>query len=416
MTWLTILLSVLTLTVESKSSVVATGDIPPFAEASYTCSYQKGTVRQGDEAVLILSDLGGLTINKVEVYIRSNQKAGAGTWTVTIDGQKAATKSGTFEQWFGAYDNTNLHALSLLPNSYSGVQEMTIRLEGTANSLYIDRYVISYTPAPVHSVTLMRGDEVFLTLTETTGGAGVFLPSMDDYNGWRFIGWTETECGQTTTRPDLIAPNTQCFLMDDAVLWAAYECVLPEDSIYVSELTEGEFLYTNTRVQMALAGIPDENGWMEPDLLNRMDRNQQYSFAFNAAKDTAYLIHTATRTPIGYNDQRKLVTAASPWRVYHEGNETILYATIANKNYVLWLNVQDGGGENMHVGLLAANPQNSPMKLAYPASEDEQIFTCHPEFGMGFDNPLEMNKNEYIFPFGSYDLIIRNGEKELRLR
>ena len=309
MTWLTILLSVLTLTVESKSSVVATGDVPPFAEASYACSYQKGTVRQGDEAVLTLSDLGGLTINKVEVYIRSNQKAGAGTWTVTIDGLKAATKSGTFEQWFGAYDNTNLHALSLLPKIYSGVQEMTIRLQGTANSLYIDRYVISYTPAPVHSVTLMRGDEVFQTLTETTGGAGVFLPSMDDYNGWRFIGWTETECGQTTTRPELIAPNTQCFLMDDAVLWAAYECVLPEDSIYVSELTEGEFLYTNTRVQMALAGIPDENGWMEPDFLNRMDRKQQYSFAFNAAKDTAYLTHTATRTPIGYNDQRKLVTA-----------------------------------------------------------------------------------------------------------
>ena len=109
MTWLTILLSVLTLTVESKSSVVATGDIPPFAEASYTCSYQKGTVRQGDEAVLTLSNLGGLTINKVEVYIRSNQKAGAGMWTVTIDGQKVATKSGSFDQWFGAYDNTRYH-------------------------------------------------------------------------------------------------------------------------------------------------------------------------------------------------------------------------------------------------------------------------------------------------------------------
>ena len=416
MTWLTILLSVLTLTVESKSSVAATGDIPPFAEVSYSCSYQKGTVRQGDEAVLTLSDLGGLTINKVEVYIRSNQKAGAGMWTVTIDGQKVATKSGSFDQWFGAYDNTNLHALSLLPKVYTGVQEMTIRLQGTANSLYIDRYVISYTPAPVHSVTLMRGDEVFRTLTETTGGAGVFLPSMDDYNGWRFIGWTETECGQTTTRPELIAPNTQCFLMDDAVLWAAYECVLPEDSIYVSELIEGEFLYTNTRVQMALAGIPDEKGWMIPQMMNRKDMNQLYSITFNTDKDTAHIVHTMTGTPIGYNDQRKLVTAASPWRVYHEGNETILYATIANKNYVLWVDMRDGYGENPQTVLVAANPLSSPLKLAFPASEKEQVYTCHPEFGMGFDNPLEMNKNEYIFPFGSYDLIIRNGEKELRLR
>lgn len=416
MTWLTILLSVLTLTVESKSSVTATGDIPPSAEVSYSCSYQKGTVRQGDEAVLTLSDLGGLTINKVEVYIRSNKSEGAGTWSVSVNNQPAATKSGTFEQWFGAYDNTYYHALSLLPKIYSGVQEMVIRLQGTTNSLYIDRYVISYTPAPVHSVTLMRGDEVFQTLTETTGGAGVFLPSMDDYNGWRFIGWSETECGQTTTRPELIAPNTQCYPLTDVTLWAAYEAVLPEDSIYVSDLTDGEYLYTNTRVQMALSGVPDEKGWMIPQMMNRKDMNQLYSITFNADKDTAYLTHAATGTPIGYNDQRKLVTADSPWRVYHEGNETILYTTIANKNYVLWLNVQDGEGGNMHVGLVAANPQNSPMKLAYPASENEQVYTCHPEFGMGFDNPLETNKNEYIFPFGSYDLIIRNGEKELRLR
>lgn len=416
MTWLTILLLVLTLTVESKSSVAATGDIPPFAEVSYSCSYQKGTVRQGDEAVLTLSDLGGLTINKVEVYIRSNQKAGAGMWTVTIDGQKVATKSGSFDQWFGAYDNTYYHALSLLPKIYSGVQEMVIRLQGTTNSLYIQKYVITYTPAPVHSVTLMRGDEVFQTLTESTGGAGVFLPSMDDYKGWRFIGWSETECGQTTTRPELIAPNTRCYPLTDVTLWAAYEYILPEDSIYVSDLTDGEYLYTNTRVQMALAGIPDENGWMIPQMMNRKDMNQQYSFAFNAAKDTAYLTHTATGTPIGYNDQRKLVTAASPWRVYHEGNETILYATIANKNYVLWVDMRDGYGENPQTVLVAANPLSSPLKLAFPASEKEQVYTCHPEFGMGFDNPLEMNKNEYIFPFGSYDLIIRNGEKELRLR
>ena len=416
MTWLTILLSVLTLTVESKNAVIATGDIPPLAEASYTCSYQKGTVRQGDEAVLTLSNLGGLTITKVELYIRSNQKAGAGTWTVTIDGQKAATKSGTFEQWFGAYDNTNLHALSLLPKIYSGVQEMTIRLQGTANSIYIDRYLIDYTPAPAHTVTLMRGNQVYQTLTETTGGAGVFLPPMDDYNGWRFIGWTETECRQTTTRPELIAPNTQCFLPEDITLWAAYEYIQPEDSTYVSDLTDGDYLYVNTQSQMALSGVPDEKGQMVPDILDRQTMNQLYSMTFNAAQDTAYIVHTMTGTPIGYDAQQKLVSAASPWRVYHKENETILYATIANKNYVLWLNVQDGGGENMHVGLVAANPQNSPMKLAYPALEDEQIFTCHPEFGMGFDNPLEMNKNEYIFPFGSYDLLIRNGEKELRMR
>lgn len=416
MTWLTILLSILTLTVDSKNAVVATGDIPSSAEVSYSCSYQKGTVRQGDEAVLQLSYLAGMTVNKVEVYIRSNKSEGAGTWSVSVNNQPAATKSGTFEQWFGAYDNTNLHALSLLPKAYTGVQEMTVRLQGTANSIYIDRYLIYYTPAPAHSVTLMRGNQVYQTLTEPTGGAGVFLPPMDDYNGWRFIGWTETECGQTTTRPVLIAPNTQCFLLEDAVLWAAYEAMLPEESIYVSELTDGDYLYVNTQSQMALSGTPDEKGQMVPDILDRKAFNQLYSMTFNAAKDTAYLVHTVTGTPIGYNDQRKLVAAVTPWRVYHKGNETILYATIANKNYVLWLNVEDLHSGDYYVGLVAADPLNSPLKLAYPASENEQVYTCHPEFGMGFERTLETIKNEYILPFGIFDLIIRNGEKELRLR
>ena len=416
MTWLTIILSILTLTVDSKNTVIATGDIPPSVQASYNCSFQKGTVRQGDEAVLELSYLAGMTISQVDVYIRSNQSGGAGTWSVIIDGQTVAMKNGSFDQWFGAYDNTLYHPLSLLPKTYQGVQEMTIRLQGSVNSLYIEKYVIAYTPAPAHSVTLMRGNEVYQTLTETTGGAGVFLPSMEDYNGWRFIGWSETEFRQTSTRPALIAPNTQCFLLEDAVLWAAYEAMLPEDSIYVSKLTDGEYLYVNTQSQMALSGVPDKNGQMVPGFMDRTALNQLYNFTFNAAKDTAYITHAATGAPIGYDYQCKLVTAASPWRVHHEGNETLLYATIANKNYVLWPDKRDGNGNNPQTVLLPADPQSSMLKLVFQASENEQVYTCHPESGMAFERIQETQKNEYVLPFGCYDLIIRNGEKELRMR
>ena len=357
-----------------------------------------------------------MTISQVDVYIRSNQSGGAGTWSVIIDGQTVAMKNGSFDQWFGAYDNTLYHPLSLLPKTYQGVQEMTIRLQGSVNSLYIEKYVIAYTPAPAHSVTLMRGNEVYQTLTETTGGAGVFLPSMEDYNGWRFIGWSETEFRQTSTRPALIAPNTQCYLLEDAVLWAAYEAMLPEDSIYVSKLTDGEYLYVNTQSQMALSGVPDKNGQMVPGFMDRTALNQLYSMTFNAAKDTAYITHAATGAPIGYDYQCKLVTAASPWRVHHEGNETLLYATIANKNYVLWPDKRDGNGNNPQTVLLPADPQSSMLKLVFQASENEQVYTCHPESGMAFERIQETQKNEYVLPFGCYDLIIRNGEKELRMR
>ena len=56
------------------------------------------------------------------------------------------------------------------------------------------------------------------------------------------------------------------------------------------------------------------------------------------------------------------------------------------------------------------------LKLVFQASENEQVYTCHPESGMAFERIQEIQKNEYVLPFGCYDLIIRNGEKELRMR
>jgi hypothetical protein len=238
---------------------------------------------------------------------------------------------------------------------------------------------------------------------------------MDDYNGWRFIGWSETEWDRTTERPELIAANRQCYPLSDVTLWAAYEWIIPDDSVYISDLTDGEYLYLNTQSRMALAGVPDK-GKMQPEPIDRTGLNQLYTMTFNAAKDTAYVVHTVTGIPIGYNSQRQMVADASPWRVYHSGVETILYTTIADKNYVLWLDIEDLQTGEYYAALTAANPQNSPLRLANPASENEQVYTCHPEFGMGFERSLETIKNEYILPFGCYEMIIRNGEKELRLR
>ena len=62
MKMLIIILSVMSWVVESKSSVSGSGDIPTGVSASYSCSYQKGTVRANDEATLILTGMGGLKV------------------------------------------------------------------------------------------------------------------------------------------------------------------------------------------------------------------------------------------------------------------------------------------------------------------------------------------------------------------
>ena len=79
---LMILLAVMTWTVESKNSVSGEGTWPYSIEVDYSCSYQKGTVRAGDEATLTMSGLGGITVEKVVMHMKANKSSGAGILTI----------------------------------------------------------------------------------------------------------------------------------------------------------------------------------------------------------------------------------------------------------------------------------------------------------------------------------------------
>ena len=102
---LCIILAVMSWVVESKNSVSRQGTPPESCLAYYSCSYQKGTVRANDVATLQVTSLGGITIEGVEVYMRSNKSSGAGVLTLKVNGQTVATKSGMFVEWVGSYDN-----------------------------------------------------------------------------------------------------------------------------------------------------------------------------------------------------------------------------------------------------------------------------------------------------------------------
>ena len=143
MNLLLVLLSVLTFTVESKSTVSMTGDgVWPYdMEVAYDCSYQKGQVKAGDVATLTLGQLGGMVIEQIEVYVRSNKDAGAGTMEVKANGNIVSTKSGTLKNWVGQFDNQNYHAVSLLETGVAGVNDLIIQLTGTTSSLYIENFL-----------------------------------------------------------------------------------------------------------------------------------------------------------------------------------------------------------------------------------------------------------------------------------
>lgn len=413
-----VLLAMMTWTVESKNSVRLTDDstVPYDIEVSYANTYNKGQVLAGDVATLTLSHMDGIMINGIEVYVKSNKSGGAGTFTVTANGQTTATKTGTFKDWFGAYDNENYHALSLLTNAMKGMNDLSITLVGSANSLHIEKYVISWTTRPAHTVTLMNGSRVYATLTEEAGMQGVLLPSMPDTAQWQFIGWSSREFWETPDELYMLYPAGERFYMnEDRTLWATYrfKCV-PEEE-YMTDLESGVYQYVNRAASIALTGVP-EDGWMEFDIVKHNAPEQYYAVTF-ASPDTAYIVHEATGTPIGYSGT-DMAAVASPWLVYHDGEETLFYMTSGTKTYVLWLNIMDAYGE-IYAGLMQAKISGgSPMSLMHVALPCNDEVTCHPGETQGIgevtDESLQLTGERVLMHFGNYDLMIKDGQKYIR--
>ncbi|MBR6035078.1 MAG: hypothetical protein IKP39_03375 [Paludibacteraceae bacterium] len=409
MNLLLVLLSVMTITVETKSSVSMDGEWPYDIDVSYSNSYQKGDVRSGDVAELKLSHLEGVVVEKVEVYVKSNKNGGGGTFTLTADGEPISTISGTFNEWFGAYDNTDYHPIELLDSPVS-LDELVISLEGSENSLHIEKYVITHTSQPAWTVTLMKGAEVYGTMTEPSGGQGIMLPSLAPQGQWHFVGWTMWEFWTIYTMPNILPSSSRFYPDQDCTLWAVYE-YQPVEMVYAEDLVSGEYLYVNRTTGQALSGVP-EDGVMWAATTNNEDPDQIYYIDF-ASADTAYITHEATGTPIGYSGLQ-MVAKPSPWLVYRDGKETIFYMEQGGKKYVLWLNVWDSYSST-YAGLLEARNLSSPMALM-PAgpSMEEPAFTCHPECGLGVEEVKgEEVKGERVVRFGIYELHIVNGEKRL---
>ena len=416
---LLILLTAMSFTVKDKNTVTMDGLWPYDIEAAYSCSYQKGDVREGDVATLSLSHLDGITVEQVEVYLKSNKSSGGGAFTVTANEETVAAKSGMFNEWFGAFDNSEYHGLSLLERSVESVQSLNISLTGTANSLHIEKYVITYGNAPARTVTLMNGKDEFATLREETGGQGVVLPSAPDVTDWWFKGWCRREFWTESSLPELYHSYNRFYPSEDCTLWAVYEYIADNEQVYATELQDGDYRYVNSQNNQALTGVPDEDGYMDKATLNEQDDQQIYSIRF-VGQDTAFITHAESDVPIGYNAyEPKMEDKASPWLVYHVEEQVMFWAEINGKSYVFLTNTMDKYG-NICAGLFHADPGESPMRLMPVREEKEALYTCHPEMKVGIEEVMDEGmsglKDERRVVFGIYEISIRNGKKYLILR
>ena len=417
---LLILLGVMTWTVESKSLVSGDGTWPYDIEVSYSNSYQKGQVRATDVAELTLGNLGGLTVEKIEVYVRSTQNKGAGRFDVTVNGSAVTSKEGTFKDWFGAYDNANFHPLPLTERPINSVSSLQITLTGTENSLYIEKYVIYWAPTEPRTVTLMRGTNVYDTMTEEHGMSGVELPKLDDEETWKFVGWCRWEFWSASSDIAMYAGGKTFYPDEDCSLWAVYRYDNSPEMVYQTTLESGEYVYVNSFDNLAMSGFP-ENGRMKSAYASIADVNQHYYVEFNTQGDTATIQHVKTGIYIGYSGI-KLTDKPSKWCVFHKDDKTVFYMRNNNKTYVLWPGMLD---ENTGycTGLQHAGDVEQASTVLTPVSVttglQEPIYTCHPESSQALitvsGEGLEVS-GEWIIPFGNYELIIHDGQKYLRLK
>lgn len=414
---LLVLLSIMTFTVENKNTVSVDGDgvLPYNMEVVYDCSYQKGQVRAGDVATLTLGELGGIVVEKIEVSVRSNKEAGAGTFTVQANGETVSTKSGTLMNWIGKYDKEYYHPISLLTSSVQNVQTLTIQLTGTTSSLFIEKYEITYGNGPARTVTLMKGDELYETIEEDASGQGILLPTLASLDHWQFVGWTKTKYEQEVAELSSLYPSgTKFYPGEDMTLWAVYE-YQAEPHVYETELVSGEYLYVNTYDQKAMTGVP-ENGKMGVLLANIENPNQWYTVTFNTQRDSATIDYTATNIHIGFSGI-KLVEKRTPfwWAVFHEGEKTAFYTTINGKTYMIYPGYDSGDGE--YTGLVQVNDvTQTPTALRSAIPETQKTrYSCFPERLEPIEN-TEAETHEIMVPFGIYEMHIQNGHKRLKIR
>lgn len=404
MNLLIILLSVMTWTVESKNAVTLTdGTVPYDIEVSYANTYNKGQLRAGDVAALVLRNLGGLTVERVSLAMRANASKGAGTIVLVCNDAQLAQRTVNWQTV-----STDVEVFS---GQQHGVDSMAIRVTGTENSIYVDAFTIEYSPRAPMSVVLMRGSTPIETLMEEHGMSGVILPWLQDEDHWRFRGWSKTEFWTVYDEPTYQHSNTRYYPENDT-LWAVYqwEEVNTSEMIYEEAGVSGVYMYVNRNkdAYLALTGVP-VSGKMACAEANVYDDNQHYMISF-VGTDTAYITHVPTSTPIGYNGTQ-MAAKASPWRVYHEGDQTLFWTTIENKNYVLWLNLMDSSDSEQYAGLFRADPGPSYMGLLGTMMPTEiYAFTCHPETGVGVESVQDSGLRNHKILRNGQVLILRQGE------
>ena len=419
MNLLLVLLSVMTFTIESRTSVSMDGIWPYDIGVNYTNTGTKGNVGAGDRATLSLSGLENVQLESVTLYLKSNTDAGAGVIAITADGASLYSKSGTYKDWFGAYNHSTYQSIGWSGKKILNQGTLVIDVAGTENSLHIEKYEIAYTNAPErpYTVTFVM-DDVQKQITETELGSGVALPVCPDVDGWFWDGWSTAPIAeQEINQPYLLSAGDTIYPKKDMTLWAVWTDVkpatwekqnIPQSGYYSMELLD-KILYSGV-----------ENGLVTMIDAGMVYMNSIYYIDFTTDSTCTIQVIGGLDSYIGYDMQTKtLKDTPSEWKcmvlpdstwIFSAAQEGEFYWMLYQKKmeYYAWL----------HDYKLGDNPNSVWELYALPDPYETIHWWSYPiTHGVELVNSDDFQaKREWIVPFGIYDLIIRDGQKYLRLK
>lgn len=439
-----------TFTVADKNTVSPTGNLPEGSGFSYSRTITTGTKGQmtaGSSTTLCLTGWGGCTVQSVTLSMRSNSASGAGSLLMTIGNSPVwdiPDAPFASAEWNGAYSSSFVDISHDLSCTVTGNDDIQIRISASQNSLYINSYTISYTPAVPQSyrVSFVSGlGHNPPSVTESAPYAGIVLPCLTDTAQWHFVGWSETEADEASPCPSLFPARSRYYPRHHSTLWAVYldtttisrQLTLPQSGRYalvsnspywgpnaltgeISTMPSG--IESTTPVVETLPVLLDTTPSHTLVLLSEVYPDMVYSIAL-LSDSTLTVTHETSRTGIGYMGNR-LFARPSTWRFrLLDDHSLLLYYPFQSNHYLLF------------VAPLADSPSDAVVAYTSPfifsASLPSNGITLFPvtsciyttwPFGkvdavsnITADTPSQ----DMVIPFGIYRLRIRNGRKYLHL-
>ena len=300
----------------------------PATREGFTCS---GYWSAPSGGVKVLNADGTFAATSVHEYITDGKWTNEGNVTLTPRWECSSTMTlsvGTQSGGTYSLSKTSLETcdctdanrqvtITATPNSGYSVTDISYSGNGTAtkvsgptvngnNTEWVYQFnqgdngngtfTVTFTTIPIYTITLDAGsgtcdDE---SLTETSGGAGVTLPTANPpaacaTDGWTFAGWWTEEVSSTNTSPgELLTAGSNYKPTSNCTLYAVYS---------YTEAGGGD-----SKVTFNFSNIASANSWS------------------NGTAYTTVTISPITINAIGGGNNGKYYTSNTSWRMYNGGS------------------------------------------------------------------------------------------------